>query len=215
MSSSYFENIKLNPSPLSLVSRDLDDIMEAAANNQTDELLAFAKRVADLGTESSKARAAFIRLQIAGINTEDLFEEYRESWGIPKFEDDLLSIKDFKNGFLWTFRDHTTSWTDDVEAREWFYTHIEARFARRYEYWSLDHEREHMILLESGDYKNILYSIVNKHADYSPLVSPVFSHEELRIFFDNHDEDADGFFKEDLLEIMKQNINWENETEHK
>ena len=77
----------------------------------------------------------------------------------------------------------------------------------------MDHDREHMILLESGDYKNILYAIVNTHADYSPLISPVFSHEELRIFFDNYDEDADGFFKEDLLEIMKQNIHWENVTD--
>jgi hypothetical protein len=205
----YFENIKLNKSPLLLVSADLDEIIAAAANNETDELLSFASKLADLGTASAKARAAFIRLQIGGIETEDLFEEYRESWGIPKFEDDLVTIGDFKNGFLWTFRDHTSTWTDDVEAREWFYTNIEARFARRYEYWSRDHGREEMLLLESGDYKNILYSIIDKHADYSPFASPVFSHEELRIFYDNYDEDSDGFFKESLIEIMKQNINWE------
>jgi hypothetical protein len=205
---SYFENIKLNQSPLLSLSDALDQIFEATANNEIEELLSFANELSNLGTPSAKARAAFIRLQIRGIDTEDLFEEYRESWGIPKFDQDLITIDDFKNGFLWTFRDHTGSWSEDVEAREWFYTNIEARFARRYEFWSSDRGSEEMILLESGDYKNILYSIVNKHGDYSPFISPVFSHEELRIFYDNYEEDGDGFFKESLFEIMKQNINW-------
>jgi len=205
---SYFENIKLIQSPIFQVSYDFDIIFEATANNDTEELLAFANKLSDLGTDSAKARAAFIRLQIGGINTEDLFEEYRESWGIPKFDEDLVNIGDFKNGFLWTFRDHTSSWREDMEAREWFYTNMEAQFARRYEFWSSDHGPEEMILMESGDYKNILYSIVNKHRDYSPLISPVFTHEELRLFYDNYEEDGDGFFKESLFEIMKKNMNW-------
>jgi hypothetical protein len=205
---SYFENIKLNQSPLLQVSNELDKVFEATANNEIEELLSFANLLSDLGTVSAKARAAFIRLQIGGIDTEDLFEEYRESWGIPKFEEELVTINDFKNGFLWTFRDHTTSWSEDIEAREWFYTNIEARFARRYEFWSCDRGPEEMILLESGDYKYILYSIINKHEDYSPFISPVFSHNELRLFYDNYKEDGNGFYKESLFEIMKQNINW-------
>jgi len=205
---SYFENIKLNQSPLLQVCNSLEIIFDATANNEIEELLSFANQLSDLGTTSARARAAFIRLQIGGIDTVDLFEEYRESWGIPKFHEDLVTIDDFKNGFLWTFRDHTTSWGEDVEAREWFFTNIEARFARRYEFWSCDRGPEEMILLESGDYKNILVSIVNKHGDYSPFISPVFSHEELRLFYDNYDEDGDGFYKESLFEIMKQNINW-------
>lgn len=206
--SSYFEYIKLNQSPLLQVSNELDNVFEATANNEIEELLSFANLLSDLGTVSAKARAAFIRLQIGGIDTEDLFEEYRESWGIPKFEEELVTINDFKNGFLWTFRDHTTSWSEDIEAREWFYTNIEARFARRYEFWSCDRGPEEMILLESGDYKYILFSIINKHGDYSPFISPVFSHNELRLFYDNYKEDGNGFYKESLFEIMKQNINW-------
>jgi hypothetical protein len=72
----YFENIKLNLSPLLQISNSLDNIFEATANNEIEELLSFANQLSNLGTASAKARAAFIRLQIGGIDTEDLFEEY-------------------------------------------------------------------------------------------------------------------------------------------
>ena len=205
---SYFESIKLNETPLSQVTYDLERILEATANNDTGLLLSFADILTDLKTNSAKARASFIRLQIKGINTEDLFEEYRESWGIPKFEDSLVTVDDFKNGFLWTFRDHSTSWSEDNEARNWFYTNLEARFARRYEFWACDRGPEEMLLLESGEYKNILNAIIHKHEDYTPFVSPVFSHAELRSYYNSFDEDEHELDKEALLEIMEGNRNW-------
>jgi hypothetical protein len=205
---SYFANIKLAQSPLLQIKEELDRIIEATTNNSNVFLLSFANLLSDLNTTPAKTRASFIRLQIGGIDTEDLFEEHRESWGIPKFEENLLGIQDFKNGFLWRFRDHTTSWAEDVEAREWFYTHIEARFTRRYEFWSCDHGPEEMLTRESGDYKNILTSIINKHGNYTPFISPVFSHKELKTFYDAYNENDDGFYKGSLLEIMQQNVNW-------
>jgi hypothetical protein len=204
----YFENIKLNQSPLLLIPDSHKNIFQATTNNDVEELLSFANQLSNLGTATANARAAFIRLQIGGIDTEDLFEEYRESWGIPKFKEDLVTIDDFKNGFLWTFRDHTTSWSEDTEARKWFYTNIEARFARRYEFWSCDRGPEEMLLLESGDFKNILLSIINKHEDFSPLISPVFSRDELKSFYYNFKEDDHDFDKESLLQILEENENW-------
>jgi len=204
----YFENIKLNLSPLLQIPYSLENTFQATANNEIEDLLSFADQLSILGTATAKARAAFIRLQIGGIDTEDLFEEYRESWGIPKFEEDLVTIDDFKNGFLWTFRDHSSSWAEDKESREWFYTNIEARFARRYEFWSCDRGPKEMLLLESGSFKNILLSIINKHEDFSPLISPVFSRQELKSFYNNFNEDDHDFDKESLLEILEKNENW-------
>ncbi len=205
---SYFENIRSNETPLSQVNYGLERIFEATANNNTELLLSFADLLTDLNTNSAKARASFIRLQVKGINTEDLFEEYRESWGIPKFEDNLVTVDDFKNGFLWTFRDHSTSWSEENEARNWFYTSLEARFARRYEFWACDRGPEEMLLLESGAYKNILNAIIHKHEDYTPFISPVFSHAELRSYYNKFDEDEHELDKEALLEIMEGNKNW-------
>jgi hypothetical protein len=204
----YFQHIKSIRSPLLHLAGQLDPLYKATADGSIDELFAFADLMEELNTVSAKARASFIRLQIKGVDAEDLFEEFRESWGIPKFEEDLVTVQDFRNGFLWTFRDHTTSWSEDDEAREWFYTHVEARFARRYEYWARDHGPELMLLLESGAYKNILKSIITKHGDYSPLISPVFSNQELKHFYSEHKEDDIGFDKASLLKIMEQNENW-------
>ena len=203
----YFENIGKNISPLLQIPVSLEEIMDATANDRVGDLLAYASRLSDLGTASAKARAAFIRFQIAGIDAEDIFEEYRESWGIPVFQDDLVSIGDFRNGFLWTFRDHSTSWSEDVEARNWFYTNTEARFARRYEFWACDHGPEEIVFRKRGDYKSILLSIV-EDADFGPFISPVFSRTELRTFYENFDEDQYGFEKDSLLEIMERNENW-------
>jgi len=206
--STYFDSVSKCRSPLLDLASALEGVAKAIQRDATQELLGFADHLEGLNNHSAKARAEFIRLQIRGIDTEDLFESYRESWGIPRFEDDLVRVTDFKNGFLWTFRDHSSSWNEDTEARNWFYAHVEARFARRYEFWSCDRGPEEMLLMESGDYKHLLTAIVTKHADFSPLVSDVFSRNELRAFYDNHDENENGFAKESLLEILQQNINW-------
>jgi hypothetical protein len=59
----YFENIKLNLSPLLQIPYSLENIFQTTANNEIEELLSFANRLSNLGTATSKARAAFIRLE--------------------------------------------------------------------------------------------------------------------------------------------------------
>lgn len=207
----YFETLHVIESPLFLVKHDLDNLFKARETDSTESIniyLSVAKHLESLDIDEAKTRGAFIRLQCKGIDTEDMFEEYRESWGIPKFEDNLVSFGDFKNGFLWTFRDHSTSWSEDTEARSWFYNHIEGRFARRYEYYACDRGPEELLLIESGDYKSMLESLVKKHDDYSPLASPVFTEEELLAYYFSFDEDHSNISREDLLEILKQNRNW-------
>lgn len=204
----YFDNLKQVESPLQLIPCDWDALRLAAAEGSVDPLLAFADELAEVDSIAAKTRAAFIRLQCAELDTEDLFAEYSETWGIPSFEEDILGVQDFRNGFLWTFRDHSSSWSEAEEAREWFYTHVEARFARRYEFWAKDHGPEEMIVLESGEYKKMLWSIITKHVDYSPFISPVFTREELKLFFNNFKEHEYEFEKDSLLAIMKQNANW-------
>jgi len=56
--------------------------------------------------------------------------------------------------------------------------------------------------------QHILWSIINKHADYTPFISPVFSQIELKSFHNKFDEEEYDFDKDSLLEIMEQNINW-------
>ena len=66
------------------------------------------------------ARAKFIREQCKGDNGKELFDKYREEWNINNFDEDILTVDDFKRGFLWKFRDHTTSWSDNQKAKTWF-----------------------------------------------------------------------------------------------
>ena len=85
---------------------------------------------------TAPARADFIEAQCRGEDAEDLFEIYREAWDIPKFDDALVTVADFRRGFLWTFRDHDPSWAQQALARHWFFTAPEAMFARRLELWT-------------------------------------------------------------------------------
>jgi hypothetical protein len=203
----YFENIKTNQSPIFQFADHYDKLLLATENNSIEDLVFYANCLESSHDESIKARGTFIRLQCQGLEAEDLFEAYRENWGIPRFQEGLLAVSDFRNGFLWTFRDHTTSWSEDQEAREWFYTNFEARFAREYEFWSDDHGSEKVLFRQSGKYKEILLSLI-REAEYGPLMSPVFSKEELQNFIDQHDEDDLGIEKEALTDIIEQNINW-------
>ena len=208
----YFEQIKLIQSPLLLVPGAFDYLLKARAFDSAESMhiyVAFAEQLQSFNTTEAKTRSAFIKLQCQGINTEDMFAEYHEGWGIPKFTEGLVTHDDFKNGFLWTFRDHTSSWTEDEEARSWFYTNPEARFARRYEYYSCDRGPEELLLIESGDFKSILALMITKHGDLTALVSPAFSKAELHTFYVNHDESLTGFAKEEVLEMITQNPNWE------
>jgi hypothetical protein len=119
-----------------------------------------------------------------------------------------VTVDDFKNGFLYTFRDHSTSWCEDGEARDWFFNSIEARFARNYEFWACDNGPEEILLNASGDYKNIMWTIVKDYQDYSALASAIFTKQDMQDFYNNFDEEKGSYYKEDLLEMIEENPNW-------
>jgi len=208
---SYFQEINSVTSPLLLLTEQLDTVIKARTNELSEPIdvyLDFADQLSRLVGDTAKTRAAFIRMQCGGIDTEDFFEQHRESWGIPKFEGDLLTVDDFKNGFLFTFRDHSTSWCEDGEAREWFFNSVEARFVRHYQFWACDNGPEEILLSTSGDYKSIMWTIVKEYQDYSALASPIFTKQDLQDFYKNFDEKKGDYDKEDLLEMIEENPNW-------
>jgi hypothetical protein len=207
----YFQRIKEIDSPLLTFPELVNNAIRERTNCLTEPInahLELAEKLSQLDNNEARTRAKFIRLQCGGIDAEDFFETHRESWGIPKFQENLVTVDDFRNGFLWKFRDHTTSWSEDMEAREWFSTHIEARFVRHYEFWTCDDGPEKMLYSNNGDYKTILLRLVKIYQDYSVLISPVFTKSELSEVYNNHDPEDTGFEKEDLLEIVSQNPNW-------
>jgi hypothetical protein len=168
--------------------------------------LELAQRLEALETEASKSRASFIRNQDA-----ENFNANRASWGIPNFSEELVSIDDFKNGFLWRFRAHTTSWSHNQHADEWFYTSLEARSVIRYEFWNCDEGPEKLDFVLTGDYKSILEQLLEEHI-YEVLVSPAFSKEELADYIDNFsEEDEDYSLHEVIEEYISQNPNFSAE----
>ena len=208
---SYFEKINSITSPLLLLTHQLDNIIQVRTNDLTESInpyLTFANELEQQPNEIAKTRAEFIKLQCDKKDTKQFFEQHRESWGIAKFEEDLLTADDFKNGFLWTFRDHSTSWCEDGEARDWFFNSIEARFARHYQFWACDKGPDEILLSTSGDYKSIMWTIVKDYQDYSALASPIFTKQELTNFSKNFDEKVGDYDKEDLLEMIEENPNW-------
>jgi hypothetical protein len=155
--SSYFEKIIKVTSPLLLLADRLNELLAVIENGigaPVDLCLGFAADLAKLDDEVAKARAKFISMQCLGIDTKEYFNANRESWGIPFFEDELISYKDFKNGFLFTFRDHSTCWSDDEEARSWFYSSAEAKSVRHYQFWTFENDREGIVFEKTGNYKS-------------------------------------------------------------
>ncbi|OQP57929.1 hypothetical protein A3860_39730 [Niastella vici] len=208
---SYFEEIYSVTSPLLLLADQLDAVIKARTRHLRepfDIYLDFADQLLQLDNAAAKTRASFIKMQCGGIDTEDFFEQHRESWGIPKFEEDLVPVNDFKNGFLFTFRDHSTSWGEDAEARDWFFKSVEARFVRHYQFWACDNGPEEILLKASGDYKSIMWTIVNDYQVYSALTSPIFTKDDLQEFYNNFDEAKGNYYKKDLLEMIEENPNW-------
>jgi len=208
---SYFKKVNSVNSPLLFLTDQLDTIIKARTidlKENVDVYLDFAEKLSQVGSHTSKTRASFIRMQCNGINAENFFEEHRESWGIPKFREELVLVDDFKNGFLNTFRDHSTSWCEDREARDWFFKSVEARFVRHYQFWACDNGPKEILLSKSGDYKSILWTIIKDYQDYSALVSPIFLKQDLQDFYNNFDEVKGDLYKEDLLDLIKENPNW-------
>ncbi len=144
-------------------------------------------------------RADFIRKQCNGDSGDKIFNENRETWGIPKFNEDLIKADDFKRGFLYKFRDHTTSWTDNQKAKDWFLNSFEARFVQIYELWSCDNGPEEIIETRTGDYKTILKSLL-ADGDYEVLTSSAFSKRELDNFIKTYRPDNGDFSIDEIIE---------------
>lgn len=204
----YFQEISLVKSPLLLFPQQLEKIGFIGWEDPTDTCLSFAECLSTLESEVAKSRASFIKMQCSQIDTREFFEQSRESWGIPKFKEDLLTLDDFRSGFLYTFRDHSTSWSENNEARNWFFTNIEARSVKHYQFWICDNGPEEVIVNLIGDYKIILWAIINDHQDYSALISPVFTKKDLQHFCNTFDEEKQEYYKEELLKIIEENPNW-------
>ncbi len=163
---------------LDLALPSLGAILSARTLALDEPLALYAAAARDLRDEAP-ARAEFIERQCAGEIAEDLFDRYREAWGITPFEDDLVSAHDFRRGFLYVFRDHTDSWSDNLLARHFFYTSAEAQFSRRYELWAVDHdETEERVDLREGSWRSIVHGLFHEEEEYAALVSPAFGAAE-------------------------------------
>ncbi len=144
-----------------------------------------------------KERAEFIRRQCNGDKADNLFNDNRACWDIPNFSEDLVTVDDFARGFLYKFRDHTTSWSDSQRAKEWFLNSFEARFVQVYEFWSCDNGPEEIFETRTGDYKTILKSLL-VDGDYEVLTSPIFTKPELEDFIKTY-QPSDGDFSVDEI----------------
>jgi hypothetical protein len=145
------------------------------------------------------SRAKFIREQCNGGSGKEIFDKHREEWGIWNFDEELITVDDFKRGFLWKFRDHTTSWSDNQKAKTWFLTSPEGLFVRRYEFWTCDNGYDECTEVREGGYKEILLSLL-KDGDYEVLCSEAFSKHELEDFIKNYDPESGNYLIENIIE---------------
>ena len=179
----------------SIFAAVVDSPEELEKIHESSEMrLALAQRLEALETEASESRAAFIRSQ-----DSTNFNANRQAWGIPNFSESLVEIDDFKNGILWRFRAHSTSWGDNQYADEWFYTSLEARSATHYEFWDCDEGTEKADIVFTGTYKSILKRLLANHV-YEVLISPAFSKNELMEYINNFSEDEEDYLLEDVIE---------------
>jgi hypothetical protein len=182
--------------------QDIYLLASARSNNLSEPLDIYLKIVNELEAANNPnniSRAKFITEQINGNRGKEIFDANREEWGINNFEEDILAVDDFKRGFLWCFRDHTTSWRDNQKAKTWFLNSIEAIFIRRYEFWTCDNGFDECIDVREGSYKEILLSLL-KDGDYEVLSSPVFTKEELNDFVKKYNPQSGDFTIEGIIE---------------
>jgi hypothetical protein len=179
-------------------SIELDELIRA--NSFSKEV---ASRLEKQGSAAAISRANFIRYQDA-----DNFRVNRESWGLPQFKEGLVEIGDFQNGFLWKFRAHSTSWSENQYADEWFLTSLEARTVTRYEFWQCDNEPDELDFALTGDYKSILKQLLAEHV-YEVLISPAFSSDELTEYIANFSEKDEEYELEEVIdEYISRNPNY-------
>lgn len=180
------------PSVLAKVIKSQSELNNIS--NSSELRLEISRRLGALEAEDSQTRAAFILKQ-----DEHNFNANREAWGIPSFAEGLVTLNDFKDGFLWRFRAHSTSWGDNQYADEWFYTSLEARSVIRYEFWDCDDGSEKANIIYTGNYKLILKRLLADHV-HEVLISPAFSSEELSEYIDSFSEDEEDYLLQDVVD---------------
>jgi hypothetical protein len=138
--------------------------------------LGVAAALEDAGWPEAATRAQFIRHQCAGERADGLFATDRERWGIPDYREDLVLATDFRHGFLWHFRDHSTASSDNQQAKTWFLCSPEARFVQAYDFeGSLEGEGPYKGLLE----RDVAWGLPGS---LEVLDNPVFTLEDYRRF---------------------------------
>lgn len=165
-----------------------------------DLYLTIADKIEKSNNHNCISRANFIKEQCNNLNGKDLFDKYREDWDIYNFPENLITVDDFKRGFLWKFRDHSTSWIANQIAKTWFLTNFEAQFVRCYELWICDNGFDECILTREGSYKEILISLL-EDGDYEVLCSSVFSKSELERFIKNYTPTDADYSIDEIIEV--------------
>ncbi|WBO83591.1 hypothetical protein [Hymenobacter yonginensis] len=193
----YFESL-LSSQPIIAEAIQYDEHLTHLTVS-SDKGLVLAERLEAMASEVAKSRAEFIRQQIGGSVAEELFETWREKWGVPLFQEKLVDVSDFRNGFMWRFRDHTTSWSENQQAQEWFLTSLEARTVTCYELWSCDEGPDQCMEELTGSYRQILEELLAADI-YEVLISPVFTTAELSTFIEEFDKDEHDFTLEEIIE---------------
>ncbi len=180
-------------------------------NNLSEPLDIYLKIINELEATNNPtyiSRAKFINEQLSGNDVQEIFNANREAWGVDNFDEDILTADDFKRGFLFCFRDHTTSWSDNQKAKTWFLNSNEAMFVRRYEFWTCDDGFDECIDVREGSYKEIILSLL-RDGDYEVLSSPVFSKEELNDFIKTYNLlNGDFTIKEIIEDYIEFNPNY-------
>jgi hypothetical protein len=190
---------------------DIQDIEALAATGSLEAYLKFADQLEATHRYNYITRANFIREQCKGLDGKQLFDKYRDDWGVWNFSEELVTVEDFKNGFLWRFRDHTTSWSYNQKAKAWFLTSGEGLFIKRYEFWTCDNEQDECIDVREGSFKEILLSLL-KDGDYEVLTSPVFSRSDLEAYIKNYKPmDGDYSIEEIIEDYIEGNPNYNND----
>jgi len=195
------EQLVKQPSVLTSVAASVPNWAQLI--NLAEFRLQVAAQLESKGSEPARSRAAFIRSQDV-----DNFSSNREAWGVPNFSEELVAYSDFENGFMWRFRAHSTSWSENQYADQWFLTSIEARSITRYEFWTCDDGPDKLEFAIDGDYKSILLQLLSEQV-YEVLVSPVFSSEDLAEYIANFSEDEEEYELDEVIEeYISQNPNF-------
>ncbi len=129
-----------------------------------------------------------------------LVARHRRAWSIPDFAENLIAANDFRRGFLYTFRDHSDSWSDNLAARDWFFTSPEARFAVRYQLWSSEDDGERCVEEHVGTYKQIVDALLDAGME-SALQCPLVSREQALAWAEKMKQEFDADAIADWLKL--------------